>query len=146
MNLSFQEKSAWGLLAGILLVSAYYFPAALAVVERTGHPVPLLLVSIGGVVAIVVIEVIYHILIAVSGDTRTDERDALIDLKAGRNGALILGVALFSLIGHVVWQYIRLEGTGPNPLTIVVYIVGALTLAEVARLVSQIWYYRTDAL
>ena len=51
MNLSFQEKSAWGLLAGILLVSGYYFPAALAVVEQTGHPVPLLLVSIGGVVA-----------------------------------------------------------------------------------------------
>lgn len=146
MNLSFQEKSAWGLLAGILIVSAWYFPAALAVVAESRHPFPLLAVSIGGVVAIVVIETLYHIVIAVTGGTQTDERDTIIDLKAERNGGFALGAGLFSLVGFVVLQYIRLEGSGPNPLAIVVYIIGALTLSEVVKLASQIWFYRSDAL
>jgi len=145
MNLSFQEKSAWGLLAGILLVSAYYFPMALKVVAETHHPVALLAVSIGGVIAIVVIETIYHIVIAVTGSTHTDERDVLIELKAERNGGFALGVALFLLVGHIVQQNIMLAGQGPGALTIVIYIIAALTWSEVAKLTSQIWYYRAGA-
>jgi hypothetical protein len=142
MDLTFQEKSVWGLLAGILIVSAYYFPAALAIAAETAHPVPLLFVSIGGIVAIVVIETVYHIIIAATGNTTTDERDELISLKAERNGGLMLGVALLWLIGYVVWQYIRMQGAGPNALTISVFIIAALTVSEVAKLVSQICYYR----
>jgi hypothetical protein len=146
MNLSFQEKSAWGLLAGILVVSAFYFPAALRIIADTGHPVPLIVVSAVGVAAIVVIETVYHVVIAVSGDTQVDERDRFIDLKAERNGGFALGLALVSLVGHIVLQYIRLEGQGPNALTLAIYIIGAMTVAECVKLISQIWYYRTDAL
>lgn len=146
MNLSFQEKSAWGLLGGILVVSAYYFPTALRVIEETGHPVPLIVVSAVGVAAIVVIETVYHIVIAVSGDTQLDERDRFIDLKAERNGGFALGLALVSLVGHIVLQYIRLEGQGPNALTLAFYIIGAMTVSECVKLMSQIWYYRKDAL
>ena len=142
MDMSFQEKSAWGLLAGILIVSAYYFPVALRVVAETNHPAALIGVSVGGVVAITVIETIYHIIIAATGNTQSDERDAMIDLKAERNGGLGLGLSLFVLIGYIVQQYIALAGQGPGALTIVIYILGALALSEVAKLVSQIWYYR----
>ena len=142
MDMSFQEKSAWGLLAGILIVSAYYFPVALKVVAQTNHAAALIGVSVGGVIAITVIETIYHIIIAATGSTQSDERDAMIDLKAERNGGLGLGLGLFVLIGYIVQQHIALAGQGPGALTIVIYILGALTLSEVAKLVSQIWYYR----
>jgi len=55
MDLSFQEQSAWGLLAGILVVSAFYFPAALNIVEYAGDPVALIAISAVGVVALIII-------------------------------------------------------------------------------------------
>ena len=142
MDLSFQEKSAWGLLAGILVVSAFYFPAALRIVEYAGNPVALIAVSVVGVVALVLIEVIYHAIIALGGGDEVDERDALIDLKAERNGALVLGIALFVLVGHIVAQNVLLAGTAPSSLLVAVYIIAALTASEVGKLTSQIWYYR----
>jgi hypothetical protein len=143
MDLSFQEKSAWGLLAGILAVSAFYFPAALGIVQYANNPVALIAISVVGVVALVVIEVIYHIIIVIPDGDRSDERDALIDLKAERNGGFALGFSLFFLVGHIIVQNAVLGGTGPSPLLVAVYIIAALTLSEVAKLASQIWYYRT---
>lgn len=142
MDLSFQEKSAWGLLAGILVVSAFYFPNALQIVEYTGNPVALIAISVVGVIALVVIEVIYHIIIAIPGGDEFDERDALIDLKAERNGGFVLGFSLFMLVGLIILENAVLGGTGPSPLLIAVYIIAALTFSEVAKLASQIWYYR----
>ena len=142
MDLSFQEKSAWGLLSGILVVSAFYFPRALDIVEYAGNPIALIANSVVGVIALVVIEVIYHIIIAIPGGDESDERDKLIDLKAERNGGLVLGVALFVLVGHIIAENVLQAGTGPSALLIAVYIIAALTASEVAKLASQIWFYR----
>ncbi|MDX1481947.1 MAG: hypothetical protein R3315_09740 [Woeseiaceae bacterium] len=143
MDLSFQEKSAWGLLAGILVVAAFYFPRALAIVEYSGNPVALIAISVVGVVAIVVIEVIYHALISVAGGTATDERDRLIDLRSERIGGFALGIALFTIVAHVIGQTVLAGGLAPSGLLVAVYIIGALTIAEVVKLASQIWIYRT---
>ena len=142
MDLSFQEKSAWGLLAGILIVSAFYFPAALNIVEYAGNPAALIAISVVGVVALVVIEVIYHIIIVIPGGDESDERDQLIDLKAERNGGLVLGLTLFLLVGHIITQNVLAAGSGPSALLIAVYIIAAITASEVAKLASQIWFYR----
>ena len=142
MDLSFQEKSAWGLLAGILVVSAFYFPAALDIVEYAGNPIALIAISAVGVIALVVIEVVYHIIIAIPGGDDSDERDKLIDLKAERNGGMVLGLTLFLLVGHIITQNIAFAGDGPSALLIAVYIIAAITAAEVTKLASQIWYYR----
>jgi len=142
MDLSFQEKSAWGLLAGILVVSAFYFPRALAIVEYAGNPVALIAISGVGVVALVIIEALYHAIIAVTGGDETDERDKLIDLKAERNGGLVLGLSLFVLVGHIIVENAVMGGAGPNALLIAVYIIAGLTFSEVVKLASQIWYYR----
>ena len=142
MDLSFQEKSAWGLLAGILVVSAFYFPRALDIVEYAGNPIALIAISVIGVIALVVIEIVYHIIIAIPGGDEADERDALIDLKAERNAGFVLGFSLFVLVGHIIVVSIVPHAPELSVLLVGVYIIAALTLSEVAKLVSQIWYYR----
>jgi len=142
MDLSFQEKSAWGLLAGILVVSAGYFPNAIRIVETTDNPVALIGISVAGIVALIIIEAVYHAIIAAAGGDETDERDALIDLKAERNGGFVLGIALFMLVGHIIVASVIPERAEPSVLLVGVYIIAALTLSEVAKLISQIWYYR----
>ena len=142
MDLSFQEKSAWGLLAGILVVSAFYFPAALDIVEYADNPIALIAISVVGVIALVAIEIIYHIIIAIPGGDESDERDQLIDLKAERNAGFVLGIALFVLVGHIIVVSIVPHAPDLSVLLVGVYIIAALTVSEVVKLVSQIWYYR----
>ena len=147
MDMSFQEKSAWGLLLGIVLVSVFYFPAALRIVEvvpeEGPQAVPLIAISVVGVIALVVIQIIYHVFIAaLSRDTGSDERDALIDLKAERNAGFALGLGLFWLVGHIVsGSVVRVDGV-PGAMTIAIYILLALTASEIVKLMSQLWYYR----
>jgi len=148
MDMSFKEKSAWGLLLGIVLVSVFYFPAAFGIVAEApagpSRAVPLITISVIGVIALVVIEVIYHAFIAglSGGGAASDERDALIDLKAERNGGFALGFGLVWLVGHIVTQSVFAAASVPGAMEIVLYILLALTASEIARLLSQLWYYR----
>ncbi len=147
MDMSFQEKSAWGLLLGIVLVSVFYFPAALSIVAAAPDGTPsaasLIAISVVGVIALVVIEIVYHAFVAsLSRDTDSDERDALIDLKAERNGGLALGIGLFWLVGHIVAQSVVEAYAVPGAMEIVIYILLALTASEIVKLMSQLWYYR----
>lgn len=145
MDLTFQEKSAWGLLLGIVAVSNFYFPAAFKVVAHVPHGVPLIGISILGIVVLAIIEAIYHAIIAVRSGDESDERDMLIGLKAERNASLILGFGLFLLIGFIVMQSIMNAYPVPNPLEIAVYILLLITVSEVAKLLSKILYYRLGA-
>lgn len=140
--MTFEEKSAWGLLVGILIIAWYYFPAAFAVAAGSAGGTALIAVSVGGVVALIVIEVVYHAIIAATGPGERDERDALINLKAERIGGVALGVGLFSLVGYIVAQSITGVYPVPSALEIAVWILFVLTLSEVAKLGSQIVYYR----
>ncbi len=146
MDLSFQEKSAWGLLIGLVGVSLVYFPAALAVAERVPHGAPLIAISAVGVVALVAFEIVYHALIAATGRVDNgDERDLFIELKAERNASYVLGAGLFWLVGSIVAQSVIAATPVPKPLEIAVYILLAITVAEISKLVWQIWYYRRGA-
>lgn len=145
MDLSFQEKSAWGLLAGILLISAFYFPEALHAAGEPGSPMRLLGLSIAGVIALVVIEGVYHAIIAATGGDETDERDRLISMKAERNAGFALGFALFCIVGHIIAQSILSEGAEPEALRIAVLILAALTFSEVVKLACEIGYQRVGA-
>ncbi len=147
MDMSFQEKSAWGLLLSIVLVSVFYFPAALRIVSGVSEDRPgaiaLIAISVVGVIAIIVIQIVYHAFVAaLSRDTESDERDALIDLKAERNGGLALGIGLFWIVGHIVVRSALQAGAPPGAMEIVVYILLALTASEIVKLMSQLWYYR----
>lgn len=145
MDLSFQEKSAWGLLLGIVIVSFFYFPAAFEIVAETPHGGALIGISIAGIIALIVIEGIYHALIATSSGEETDERDRLIGLRAERNSGYVLGICLFWLVGHIIVNSTVLPSAVPNALEIAVYILLAITVSEVSKLLWQIWYYRTGS-
>ena len=146
MDLTFQEKSAWGLLIGIGVVSYFYFPAAFDIADSVPHGAPLIAISVVGVIALVIIEAIYHALIAVRSDGgKTDERDVMISLKSERIAGYALGVGLFWLVGHIIASH-SIEGREPvGALTIAVWVIFAITVSEVTKLVAQISYYRANA-
>lgn len=146
MDLSFQEKSAWGVLVGLGLVSYFYFPAAFTVANTVPHGAPLIVLSIGWVIMLIIIQAVYHAVIAVSSrDHSADERDRLFDLKSERNSGLVLGVGMFTLVAYIVATHSIADKVPVGGLTIAVWILFVLTVAEVAKLISQIWYYRAGA-
>jgi hypothetical protein len=117
MNLSYQEKSIWGSMIGTLLMCGYYF--------ATGH-------LIFSVVMLIVVEIIYNIALAIrSVPEPKDERDRLIEAKAYRNAylALVTGV-----VGNI---FVPL-----TPVVAAQIVFGALVASEVAKSVTQLYYYR----
>jgi len=147
MDMTFQEKSAWGLLIGIGLVSFFYFPAAFDIADSAPHPSALIGISIAGVIALIVIEATYHAVIAGSSgsDGSMDERDAMIDMRSERNSGYVLAVGLFWLVGHIVATHSLAETEPVGALTVAVWILFVLTASEVAKLIFQIWDYRAEA-
>lgn len=145
MDLSFEEKSAWGSLAAIVLAGLWYFPKALAVVRTSENPIALIAVSVLWVILLVIVEVVYHTIIAAISPRdagKADERDRLINLKAERNASFVLGFCLFTLIAWIVCQSVLQAYAVPQPLEIVVLILLAVTVSEAAKLMSQLWQYR----
>ena len=100
-----------------------------------------------------IFEAIYHTIIAAAGGTRSDERDAHIKMRAERNAAFVLWTGLFWLVGYILATSAADAITSSvfgaleplSPLEIVVWILFALTVSELAKLASQVWYYRVDA-
>ena len=144
MNMSFSEKSAWGLLVGLGVMSWWYFPRAFAIAGETDNPVALVSISVVCVVALIIVEAVYHAVIAAGGD-ETDERDRFIDMKAERNAGFVLGIGLFILVGRIIATTTKPELAVMSPLVIAVWILLALTVSELSKILWQIWYYRTGA-
>ena len=142
MNATFREKSAWGSLIGLCLVSYWYFPKAFGVAGGSGNAADLIAISVGCVISLVIIEAIYHAVIAVEGRTESDERDALISLKAERLAGWVLGFGLFWLVGHIIVGPIFSQEPPITVMTVGVWILFALTFSEFSKLATQIWLYR----
>lgn len=144
MDLSFKEKNTWGLLLGIVLVSIYYFPEAIDAVDSAAGSWRLIGLSIAGVIALVVIEIVYHVIIAAVSPSEAgeDERDKLIDLKAERLAGFALGFVLFWIIGRIIATTAIPELGEPSVLMVAVWILAALTVSEVVKLLAVIGYYR----
>ncbi len=150
LDLTFKEKSTWGLLLSIIALSYYYFPAALEVVANApagAGVMGLMGLSLVGVVAFVIFQIVYHILIAASSPAKVseDERDSLIDLKAERIGSFALGFALILIIGRIAASAMSAELVEPSTALIAVWILAALTLSEVIKLIAVVVYYRIGA-
>ena len=145
MNMTFKEKSAWGSLVALALISYWFFPAAFDAAADAADPGRLVGISIGCIIALIIIEAIYQSVIAAAGGGASDERDALINLKAERIAGYVLGIALFSLVGRIIVVEAFAVAQTMTALTIAVWILLTLTVSEVAKLISQIAYYRFSA-
>jgi hypothetical protein len=139
MSISFQEKSLWVSLAGLLVAFGGYFHSVLSTVLPTPQAKDVLPhqagLFIAATVVLVVILVLGHTVIALL-DRRTerDERDRLIELRGGRYGAVVLSAGVFFALcaaplteGNAVMAYVLL---------------GSWVLAQGVEIVSQLVMHR----
>lgn len=139
MSMTFQEKSLWVTLAGLLVVSAGYtystymtilhMPATRDVMPQQAG------LFMAATIMLVIILVAGHIVIALL-DRRTepDERDRSIELRGGRYGSFVLATGIFLTLctalvteGNAVMAHVLL---------------GSWVLAQVVEIVSQLVLYR----
>jgi hypothetical protein len=148
MDLSYQEKSILGSLAAMVVVYGYYFASVL---RDTSHP------ELGGgnvarlvfaVVAIIVIEIVYHIVLALETKVEPkDERDVLIECKAYRNAYFLLASGAFLVIASVILGSLVRESAPATriivtPFLTVNLVLFFMVLAELAKFLTQLFYYR----
>lgn len=140
MDLSYQEKSIAGSLIAMLVVYSYYFAAVLRNIGQSQFAGDALGRLIVAVVAIIVIEIVYHILLAMeSKPERKDERDILIESKAYRNGYFAYGTGAFLVMSLVIVA--GLAHTLLTPFLVVNLVLLFMVLAEVVKFVTQLLYY-----
>lgn len=134
MNLSFQEKSLWLMFASLMAGFGFYFVSVLP--TNTVNLMPYHVVFfVLAVVLLVITQVVGHILIAAfDQNTKTDERDSLIELKGTRNGAYVLATGVFFALcaallteGNFIFMHVLL---------------GFWVLSQLVTIASQLFWYR----
>jgi hypothetical protein len=147
MDLSYQEKSILGSLLVMVVVYGYYFAAVLRDAGRPefdGGSLGRLMLA---VIAIIVIEIVYHIVLAMESKPEPkDERDVLIECKAYRNAYFLLATGAFLVIGSVIMANLVRE-TAPTRIMVTPFITVNLVLlfmvlAELTKFLTQLFYYR----
>ena len=149
MDLSFQEKSIIGSLLITILLFGWYFLQVFEVLtggsSESAAALPFIL--IGVIVAVVIIEVVYHVLIALASRPEDqDERDVLIEARATRISYFVLVAGCVTIIGHTILNtYFEQELTDRilvNPIMTANYILLSFILAEIVGFAMQLYYYR----
>jgi hypothetical protein len=140
--MSFREKSAWISFVVILVAFGLYFltvGAHLLHRDYPHHGFFALFVLL--VIAVVVLEVVLHILVAIRSpsDARApvDERDRLINLKAARIAFYVLTAGALLSIGTM--------HLGASAVFMGNCVFFAIWIAELSRLGSQVVLYRRSA-
>lgn len=137
MDTSFQEKSLWLTLIGLLVAFGWYF-AKVVPTASVDVTAPQLGMFIAAVVLLVITQGAGHIVIAiVDRRSDTDERDRLIQLRGTRNGAYVLAAGVsVSLCAAVLTE-------GNFIFTQV--LLASWVLAQLVEIGSQLLLYRRGA-
>jgi hypothetical protein len=144
MDLSYQEKSILGSLLAMVVVYGYYFAAVLRDASRPEFNVGRLVLA---VIAIIVIEIVYHIVLALESKPEPkDERDVLIECKAYRNAYFLLATGAFLVIFCVIMAGLARDAAPTRlivtPFIIVNLVLLFMVLAELMKFLTQLFYYR----
>jgi len=147
MEMSYQEKSIFGSLVAMLVVYGYYFAAVLHNIGKPEFAATGLGRLILAVIAIIVIEVVYHIVLALESKPEAkDERDILIESKAYRNAYFALSTGAFLVIASVIAADLARDAAPTRilvtPFLVVNLVLLFMVLAEVVKLVTQLLHYR----
>jgi len=144
MDLSFREKSAVVSLLAVLGTYGYYFYFVL-LGAGPDSPAEMLSWMIGLIVVLVVIEVVFHIVIAGFDHRETerpaDERERLISLKAFRVGYLVLCGFVLLALGRTLFGSV-FAPEEVSLLEIANLLLLGLVLAEVANYGVQLYHFR----
>lgn len=144
MDMSYQERSILGSLLAMVVVYSVYFAGILRDIGRADFNGGSLSRLIFTVIAIVIIEIVYHIALAIEGGVeRKDERDILIECKAYRNAYLTLATGAGLVITYFIVA--GLAGATRIPLTpflAVNVMLLFMVIAELTKSLTQLFYYR----
>ena len=143
-DFSFQGKSAAISLLAILGTYGYYFYFVL-LGAGPGSPQAMLFWMIGLVILLVVLEVVFHIVVAVANpreaNSPADEMDRLISLKAQRVGYLMLSVGVLIVLGRILFGSI-VEPEQVTVLSIANLLLFVFVLAETGHYAATVYHYR----
>ena len=135
------KRSLWMLIA-LLFLYGPYFARVLRNVGQSQFAGEALWSLIWAVVAIIGIEIFYHIMAPPAGvqPEPKDERDNLIESKGYRNGYFAYGTGAFLVISAVIAA--GLAHISVTPFLMVNLVLLFMVLAEVVKLVTQLLCYR----
>ncbi len=137
MGMSFQEKGLWLMFVGLVGGFGFYFAMVLQTATVNLMPYHLVFFVLA-VVLLVITQVVGYILIAsFDRNTKTDERDQLIELKGKRNGAYVLATGVFLALCTTLVT----EGN----FTFAHMLLGFWVLAQLVEIGSQLFLYRRGA-
>lgn len=140
--MSFHEKSAFAMLATLLIIYGGYFRTAFAMYE-TGVVTmaaagPMM---IGAVIGIIVLSIVFHTTIAIfsarnSEDNldQQDERDRLIRLRGDARSSYVLGAGIIAAIAMTFLEH--------DSFVVGNVLLASLVLAEIAKTLLVILDYR----
>ena len=162
--MSYQEKRTWAsIISGALLLAAYCFyafnPARLAALPpgdlRPWAVTMLIFIGIG-IVATIVIQIVFHILLSISlavrakienqdsddkeieraikGEMVEDERDRLIELKSAQIGFAVAGIGFVSALLWLVFS------NSPVVMLNIFYL--SFSVGSLLEGIGQLYYYR----
>ncbi len=136
MDASFEEKSAWIQFISLMLALAGYGYVAGHLLAEGVMAMPAYAAVLGvSVVLVVIVNVVGHVAVALLGGTQErDERDRLIEWRAGSRSGWLLGTGVVLSIGGLAAGF-ESVCTG-NALLL------SLFLSELLRLALQLVDYR----
>jgi hypothetical protein len=144
-NLPFKERSAWINASIMLLLAGYYYVKAFS--GEPPGPAATLGLLFQVVVFIVVLEIVGHIAITLwDRRTDTDERDKLIEARAGNIAGYVLGFSVVTTIGYaLLFSAIDPKTQMCNPTSIAsaahLLVLGML-FSELTKAGAQLVFYR----
>ena len=147
MDLSYQEKSILGSLLAMVIVYGYYFADALRHADHAAFDVRSIGRLMFTVIAIIVIEIVYHIILAIESKPEPkDERDLPIEGKAYRNAYFVVATGAALVIGCVIVASLVRDAAPTRIVATPFLLVNAMllfmVLAELMKLGTQLLIYR----
>lgn len=141
---SFQEKSTLGTLIVTLAIGFFYFRAAWDLWQsgylNVGSTLSL---ATGLTILLVIVLVAYHIVIALASKPEDeDERDRLIDWRAGSIGGVVLGFAVIGIVLQILFGTLFGDPKSSSPVLIANALMGSVFVATIVELGTKLYFYR----
>ena len=140
LNMSFEEKSTWVSLAIITFVFVGYFSQVYeGLLSGSLDKAAVTALFTGAVIAIIVLEVVFHIVIAArnvkDADRPNDERDRVFSIKAGNISGWVRGRGVVLIAGHTFMKE-------PEAIWVANLLLFVVFVSQVVSYALQIFYYR----
>ncbi len=147
-ELSYPEKSALvSLLAVLFIYGGYFADVVSGASERTLSA--MLYASIGVVIALVVIEILFHVALSLvsPGDAEApaDERDRLINARAARLAYGVLSAGVIIVLVHILLRGAMGEAgavAAVDLFTVANLLLLCVVCSEICQFGARIYYYR----